>query len=126
MQYPADSANTCRRLKLLLRNVVVMLSICVRSAESTGSRKQTVLKTFFTWHCANAVEPASSWPRDFAPWPLPGRAWFQPINAFCPTRQWLFHESSGVTKPSGKVLLLLKYFGCITPGVYTSRVLVSS
>ena len=54
LQYAADSAKGCFRLKPELLNEDTIKSTFDRSAASTGSRNQTSRKTLVTWHAANA------------------------------------------------------------------------
>src|SRR5215471_6623399 len=110
MQATAVSAKTCFNLYPLLLKSLTMLLTVVRSASLLGARKQTCLKTFSTWHCANALLFASSSPSDFAPEPLPGNCDDHPSNVLGPARQRFSQWSSGVTKPGLKLSELMKYF----------------
>ena len=60
---------------------------------------------------------ASSWPSDLAPLPLPGSEPDQPSTVLGPVRQRLDQPSSGVMKPKGKLVALMKYFACTVPWV---------
>src|SRR5215469_16694195 len=85
-----------------------------------GVRKHTVWNTCCTLHAANCWLPAISWPQDLAPLPLPGSEELQPNTALGPARQRFSQLSSGVTKPCGKFRVLMWYFACVVPAVYTS------
>ena len=61
-----------------------------------------------------------------APAPLPGRVGSQPSEALAPARQRFDQLSSGVTKPNGKLVELIRYFGCTWLAVYISWPAVAS
>src|SRR5579872_1092437 len=97
-----------------------MLATVDWSAVLVGARRHTAWKTLTTWQLANASVFSSSWPREAAPSPLPGKLESQPRSAFGPERQRFDQVSSGVTKPQGKFWGFFTYFGCTCPPVYTS------
>src|SRR5262252_8441002 len=99
-------------MKLCLIVVTVCWSVAL-----LGARKHTAWKTLVTWHCANMSLEASSWPSEAAPVPLPAPEADQPSEAFGPARQRFDQLLSGVTKPNGKLLALIVYFGCTLPEV---------
>src|SRR6202521_4133964 len=103
-----------------------MVATVAWSAALLGARKHTAWKTLVTWQCAKASLDASSWPSDLAPAPLPGRFASQPREALAPARQRFDQLSSGVTKPNGKLVALMRYFGCPWFAVYISWPAVAS
>src|SRR5262249_29867287 len=113
--WPAQAAavcwNTCLRLYPDLK-LVFMVATVAMSAELFGARKHTAWNTFCTCHWANQSLAASSWPSDLAPTPLPGSDGSKPRNTFGPARQRFDQVLSGVTKPYGKLVALIRYFGC--------------
>src|SRR5271170_476345 len=95
-----------------------MVATVATSAALVGARKHTAWNTLVTWHWAKAVADSSSVPSDLAPLPLPGSDGLQPSEALMPPRQRLDQLSLGVTKPNGKLVELIRYFGCTWFCVY--------
>src|SRR6185437_9324412 len=106
-----------------MKSFSIVLTV-VWSAALAGARRHTCWKTLTTWQLANASVFSSSWPREAAPTPLPGRLVSQPRSAFGPERQRFDQLSSGVTTPQGKFCGFFRYFACTCPGVYTSWLVV--